>query len=43
MAENVIRASLNCGLELDTVAFNTFIKAMLEAGWLTSNILINYG
>ncbi|KAA0042408.1 pentatricopeptide repeat-containing protein [Cucumis melo var. makuwa] len=34
VAENVIRASLNCGLELDTVAFNTFIKAMLEGGKL---------
>ncbi|PQM41223.1 pentatricopeptide repeat-containing protein [Prunus yedoensis var. nudiflora] len=33
-AENVIRKSLEHHVELDTVAYNTFIKAMLEAGRL---------
>lgn len=31
-AEKVIHKSLEDGLELDTVAYNTFIKAMLHAG-----------
>ena len=31
-AENVIRTSFQNGLELDTVAYNTFINATLEAG-----------
>lgn len=31
-AENVIRNSLEDSLKLDTVAYNTFIKAMLDAG-----------
>lgn len=31
-AENIVRKSLKGSLELDTVAYNTFIKAMLEAG-----------
>lgn len=31
-AENFIHSSLKDNLELDTVAYNTFIKAMLEAG-----------
>lgn len=31
-AENVIRNTLEHHVELDTVAYNTFIKAMLEAG-----------
>ncbi|WVZ24615.1 hypothetical protein V8G54_003159 [Vigna mungo] len=33
-AENFIYSSLKDNLELDTVAYNTFIKAMLEAGKL---------
>lgn len=32
-AENVIRDNLINNLELDTVAYNSFIKAMLDAGW----------
>lgn len=31
-AENIIRESLEGSSELDTVAYNTFIKAMLETG-----------
>lgn len=31
-AENVIRDNLINNLELDTVAYNSFIKAMLDAG-----------
>lgn len=31
-AEFIIRKSLEDSFELDTVAYNTFIKAMLEAG-----------
>lgn len=31
-AENIVQRSLEENLELDTVAYNTFIKAMLEAG-----------
>lgn len=31
-AEDVIHNCFRAGLELDTVAYNTFIKAMLEAG-----------
>lgn len=31
-AENVIRKSLEDNLELDTVAYNTFIKAAMDAG-----------
>ncbi len=31
-AENIIRESLEGSSELDTVAYNTFIKAMLESG-----------
>lgn len=31
-AEFIIRKSLEGSFELDTVAYNTFIKAMLEAG-----------
>lgn len=32
-AENIIHKSFEGSLELDTVAYNTFIKAMLVAGW----------
>lgn len=31
-AEDIVRKSLQESSELDTVLFNTFIKAMLEAG-----------
>lgn len=31
-AEAIIHNSLRANLELDTVAYNTFIKAMLQAG-----------
>jgi hypothetical protein len=31
-AENIIHESLEGSSKLDTVAYNTFIKAMLEAG-----------
>lgn len=31
-AENIIHNSFQGDVELDTVAYNTYIKAMLEAG-----------
>lgn len=37
-AEDVIHNSFRDHLELDTVAYNTFIKAMLEAGKIGSAI-----
>lgn len=33
LAENVIRDCIDNKMELDTVAYNTFIKAMLDAGY----------
>lgn len=34
--EDLVKRSLRDNMELDTIAYNTFIKAMLEAGWLGS-------
>lgn len=31
-AERIIYDSFNSNMELDTVAYNTYIKSMLEAG-----------
>lgn len=39
-AEDIIHNSLRANLELDTVAYNTFIKALLEAGLLLRRKLL---